>query len=124
MPKHIESVWFFLVFSVLYVQKSECYACNQLAILTKCSADSQAACFFFFLIPNCSAEFVQDFLDHYVDHYQILMGYFSLSCYLFNFKPSHEVLKFYAITFLKNSQLFFQIYSGFSGSLCGSMSVQ
>ena len=46
------------------------FSCNQLAILTRCSSDSQAARYIFF----------------------------------------------------KNSELVFRIYSGFSGSLCGSMS--
>ena len=36
---------------------------------------------------SCSSGFIQDFLDHYMDQCQILMGFFSQSFYLIDFKP-------------------------------------
>ena len=82
-----------------------------------------------------------DFSKSYIMFFRIYSGfsgslYGSMSnfdgLFLFEFypvdsKPWHNdpyVLKFYAMIFLKNPQLFFWIYSGLSGSLCGSMSVQ
>ena len=87
---------------------------------------------------SCSLGFIQDFLDHYMDQYQILIGYFPLSFiqstlnlrtmifyYLFDIfiYLYNKGIEVFCYAFSKNSQLFFRIYSGFSGSLCGSMSV-
>ena len=57
-----------------------------------------------------------------------LMEYLSLIFHPIDFKPWNNdpyVMKLYAMTFfLKNSQLFFRMFAGYSGLLCGSMSVQ
>ena len=102
---------------------SEEFSSNQLQTLAQWSLGIGEVCYIFIRIPSCSSGFIQNLLDHYADQCQILMGYFSLSFYPIdsNLGTGIEVLCY---DFFKNSQLFFQIYSGFCGSLWGSMSAQ
>ena len=84
MPKHIEFCLVLSRFSFFYVQ-----------ILTQNSADSQAACYIFFQNFELFCQIYlgldhYDHFDHYVDQYQFLMGYFSLSFYPIKFKPRHN----------------------------------
>ena len=39
---------------------------------------------------SCSSEFIQNYLDHYMNQCQILIGYFSRSFYLIDFKRWHN----------------------------------
>ena len=109
------------------------FSCNQLAVLTQCSSDSQTPCYncipFLRILRTCSSGFIQNFLDHYVLMNVNLMVYmlgaydvlFLLSFYLTDFKAWHYDVycyDFFKNFFFKNSELFFRVYSGCSGLLC------
>ena len=100
------------------------FLCNQLAILTQCSTDGQAARYIFF------CEFRVVFSDLFWIFRINLKFWWGISHWFFIQSTSNlgamilRYLSFMLWLFFKNSQLFFQIYSWFSGSLYGLMSVQ